>query len=191
MALQLNTGILQRVKRHLGCFQYLAIVNSTAMNIGVHKFFWIGVLGFLVCIPNSGISGSKGSSIFNFLRKFHTVFHSGCTSLHSHQQCTRVPFSPHPHQHLFFVGFFFKSFYCSITVVCIFSPPLYPTPAKPTSLPCFYPPPWFCPCVLYSSSWKPFPHYPLASSLCLLSDCCSLLCCFNNDNHSDRYEIVS
>ena len=31
-----------------------------------------------------------------------------------------------------------------------------PTPANPTSLPCFYPPPWFCPCVLYSSSWKPF-----------------------------------
>ena len=32
-----------------------------------------------------------------------------------------------------------------------------PTPAKPTSLPCFHPPPWFCPCVLYSGSWKPFP----------------------------------
>ena len=62
----------------------------------------------------------------------------------------------------------FKLFYCcSITVVCIFSPPLYPTPAKPTSLPCFHPAPWFCSCVLYSSSWKPFsplslPHSPLA-----------------------------
>ena len=26
--------------RHLGCFQYLAIVNCAAMNIGVHRFFW-------------------------------------------------------------------------------------------------------------------------------------------------------
>ena len=51
------------------------------MNMGVHKFFRIGVLGALGYIPSSGITGS----MFNLLMKFHTVFHSCCTSLYSHQ----------------------------------------------------------------------------------------------------------
>ena len=43
--------------------------------------------------------------------------------------------------------FFFFNFYCySITVVCLFSPSLCPTPAERTSLPHLQPPPWFCPC---------------------------------------------
>ena len=44
-------------------------------------------------------------------------------------------------------------------------PPSPPTPTKPTSLPCFHPPLWFCPCVLYGSSWKPFSPLSLPHSL--------------------------
>ena len=98
-----NFFIHSSANGHLGCFHVLAIVNSAAMNIGMHVSFWImALLGY---IPRSGTPGSHGSFTPSFLINLHTVLHSDSLNLHPHQHCKRVPFSPHPLQHVLFVYF--------------------------------------------------------------------------------------
>jgi hypothetical protein len=61
------------------------VEHVSLLNVGISSGY----------MPRSGIAGSSGSTMSNFLKNNQTDLQSGCTSLQSYQQWRSVPFSPH------------------------------------------------------------------------------------------------
>ena len=94
-----NFCIHSSVEKHMGSFHLLAIINKAAMNMVEYvSLLYVGAsLGYM---PRSGITGSSGRTMSNFLRSYQTDFQSGCISLQPHQQWRSVPLSLISCQHL-------------------------------------------------------------------------------------------
>ena len=113
-----TTSSLSSVDGHLGCFHVSALVSSIVMNIMVTVFFWITILSRYM--PSSGIDVWYSNSIFNCLRKFHTVLFSGIINLHSYQKCRSITFSLCPLQNLLFVDKHSDQWwYLIVDLICI------------------------------------------------------------------------
>ena len=114
--------IYSSVGGNLGCFHILIIVNSAAMNIGVHVSFQITVFIFSKYLPRSGIAGLYGNSVFHYFKETPCCFPQW---LHQFTFSPAAPFSPHPLQHLLFIDFLMMAiltsmkWYLIIVLICI------------------------------------------------------------------------
>ena len=94
----------------------------------MYNFFWIDVFNSLGYETRSGIAGSYGYFTFNFLKNCQMIFHNGCTIIHFHQQCMRVPICPRHHYYLLYFCFVFSLIailvgmksYLIVVLICFF-----------------------------------------------------------------------
>ena len=78
------------------CLAYLFHVINTPHSFILSTFKYVvsSLIILLTLKPLNPYARSYGNSIFCFLRKLYTVFHSGCPNIHihSHLEYTRLPF---------------------------------------------------------------------------------------------------
>ena len=111
----------------MDCSHFLVPLNNAAVNMGIQISFETLFSILFWYIPRSGIAGSYGNSVFNFLRNHQTVFYSSCTTSHSHLSVQGFQFLHILDSLIIFFFFFFLIvtilvnvwWYLSMVLICI------------------------------------------------------------------------